>query len=328
MSTHFNPAKNLILGFRGLFPSTEFIKFIKTNQPAGYIFLGYNYDNPEQFRSCVNILRENSPESYIFSVDQEPGRVQRFKKDFPLSLAPREYVNREAFDEFREWCRSTAIMLKNVGINLNLVPVVDLIDFEKDFHVLNNRSFGFDPETVNRFSNILIDEHHKQNILTCAKHFPGLGQGDKDPHDKISISNETIEKLQEYHWRPFENVINSGVDCIMTTHLLNRNLDRENIATFSSKTIEVLKKELRFSGLILSDDLIMGGAGQDKSIELISVKALKAGHNLIMISKEIDLQRRAIYAIKDLYEKDKEFQAFLDKNDAAIEDFKKQVLND
>ena len=253
--------------------------------------------------------------------------MQRFKNGFPISLTPREYVENNAIDEYQEWCKQTAYILKDIGINLNLAPVVDLSSFEKDYHVLNDRSFGDNIETVNNFAKILIDEHSNQNILTCAKHFPGLGSCSIDPHENISNSDKTIENLKNYHWLPFTNAIKNDVDSIMTTHILNKNLDCENISTFSAKTIEILRNELSFDGPILSDDLNMGGAGNSNNIKEISLNALKAGHNLIMISKEIDLQRRAIYCIKESYKRDGDFRLSIERSNGKIERFKNQVLS-
>jgi len=323
MISEFNPAKYFILGFEGLELPKDFVNLIKEFPPAGFIFLGNNYDNPEQFRLLVQRLNEISKGSYIYSTDQEPGRVQRFKNGFPLSLNPIEYAQNGKFSDFEVWCDRTASLLSDIGINLNLAPVVDLAEFGSESIVLKNRSFGAGFDQVNKFTEILINEHRKKDVLACAKHFPGLGQADIDPHEKTAASSEPLERLREYHWNSFRFAARQKIEFMMTTHLSNPNLDNK-IATFSPEIVRMLKEEIRHSGLILSDDLLMGGAGSKENIDSIAIDCLTSGHNLLIISKDIDLQKQAIYAIKQHYENDDNFRMLVNKNEIAIESFKKK----
>ena len=172
MSQKINPARFFILGFSGLYLEKDFIKLIEKNPPAGFLMLGNNYQNLNQLKNIIKEIKTIAGENILLAVDQEPGRVQRFKTGFPQSHLPQHYVSDSNIESFRIWCRQTAELMAELGLNFNLGPVVDLCSFQKDYPVLTGRSFGGDIEIVNKFSNIFINEFKKYKILSCIKAFP------------------------------------------------------------------------------------------------------------------------------------------------------------
>jgi beta-N-acetylhexosaminidase len=325
MTDDFNPASFFILGFEGAFPGRDFLQLMEKYPPAGFIFLEHNYQSPEQLSSLVAELKSITGDTALFSVDQEPGRVQRFKKRFPVSRLPSHYVENSLEEEFREWCAETAALLYGIGINLNLAPVLDLCPFSEDRPVLNGRTFGDDPRTVISYAEILIQEHRKKSILTCGKHFPGLGSAAYDPHERLSVSGERLEKFIEYHWKPFTGAINSGVDIIMTTHLKAEHIDPGYPATYSSETLRYLGDRLGFRGLVISDDLGMAGAGNKKSIGEFAAGSIAAGHNLLIISRDVGAQASALEYVKNRYTQDDLFRKIADDNEKAIRRFQSKI---
>jgi beta-N-acetylhexosaminidase len=298
MKISFNPSKIFILGFHGLTPSSEFLNYIEKNPPAGFLLLGENYQDNQQLKSLIFTLKTSCGTDTIIMADQEPGRVQRFKGLFPISKRPKYYLHQSSTAEYRAWCCQTSEMMRELGINMNLAPVVDLWPPDKEFRVLDDRAFGSDIEKVAEYATILIEEFKKNKIATCAKHFPGLGSAIGDPHDVLSKSAEKLEQYLDYHWKPFKAAIRAGVDAVMTTHLLSPALDSRNCATYSPNIISHLRNTVGHNGPIISDDLCMSGAHNEISIGQAAVDSILAGHNLLIIARDINLQAEAVEAIK------------------------------
>ena len=325
MTDLFNPGGFFIFGFEGLNPDKSFLDLVETFPPAGIVFLGSNYESPSQLTGLVEYLRGLIGPKTIFAVDQEPGRVQRFKNGFPLSLSPREYVTDRLSEEYSDWCDKTASILYDIGINMNLTPVVDLAPFDNPPSVLRERSFGAEPADVIKYSDILIKAHKRKNVLTCAKHFPGLGSTSDDPHETVAVSKEPLKRFIDYHWIPFIAAVKSGVDSVMTTHLLASALDNENPGSYSATIIRHLREAVNFEGLTISDDLLMTGAGDCDNIASAVERSLAAGHNLVMISKDIPAQRKALEHVSRKYSSDDTFREILLRSENEIEKIKSRI---
>jgi beta-N-acetylhexosaminidase len=308
----------LILGFDGISPEPEFLKFIEENPPAGFLLLADNYKDEKQLGRLIADLKSITGEGVLIMTDQEPGRVQRFKVGFPISKKPSYYLKHGNADEYRSWCAGTAEKMADLGINVNLAPLVDLWPLDKDYPVLNDRVFGDEPEKVIEFAAILIEEFKKLHIHTCAKHFPGLGAARGDPHDVLSTSGDKLERFLDYHWRPFKVMARSDIDMIMTTHLLCPALDPENRATYSGNVLSHLRNTVGHKGLVITDDLYMAGAQADKMPEKATLDAIRAGHNLLIISRDLYFQRKAASALKKSFEEDEAFGKICAENETRL----------
>ena len=314
----FNPGQSFILGFRGFEIDSEFAKLISEFSPAGYLLLGDNYRDISQLKALIAELKRVSGPRALIMVDQEPGRVQRFKKSFPTSKSP-EYYLKHPIPEFKKWCSETAALLADIGINVNLLPMLDLWPLEREYAVLNGRSFGADPERVTEFALIAMEEFRKEGVFTCGKHFPGLGAAQGDPHDTLARSDEKLERFLDYHWRPFKAAALNDVKLMMTTHLFCHSLDSLESATFSRNVISHLRNTIGHKGPIISDDLYMGGARAGESMGEASLKALEAGHNLLIISRDAKLQRESLEFLKKHFEENQYFGKIAAENERAIE---------
>jgi len=318
MTGKFNPGLFTILGFKGTAPDSEFRSLVEKYPPAGFLLLGENYQSPDQLASLTSRLREMAGDRILIAVDQEPGRVSRFKSGFPISHDPSNYVENGLENEFRRWCAETASLLAETGVNLNLAPVLDLAAFSNPNPVLKDRVFGDDAETVTAYADILIEEHKKRGILTCGKHFPGLGSSGSDPHVKLSVSDIPFEQYENQHWIPFRYAVSCNVDLIMTTHLLAVSVDPVNAATYSSRTIELLRKRTGYQGPVISDDLAMGGAGGQQGNVECATNSIRAGHNLVIISRDTAFQTGVLDSIKNCYAQDGLFSKIIDQNEKII----------
>jgi beta-N-acetylhexosaminidase len=326
MTDNINPGLFTILGFEGKSPDREFLNLIEKYPPAGFLILEKNYESPEQLTSLIFDLKKTAGAGALIAVDQEPGRVQRFKRGFPISKKPTYYIEGNLVEEYRLWCFETSSRLAKAGINLNLAPVLDVASDSGINPVLTDRIFGGDPDTAALYARVLIEEHKKNGILTCGKHFPGLGSARFDPHDKLSLSDEPLERFTDCYWIPFVRAVESGVDMIMTTHLRAESLDPDDAATYSSKLIEYLRTGINFTGPVISDDLIMGGAGDIDSIGESAIKAIESEHNLIIISRGVELQTEVLDSIKNRYAQDRLFAKIAHQNEKIIRRIQNKIL--
>jgi beta-N-acetylhexosaminidase len=312
------PSRLLILGFKGASPDPKFLKFIEENPPAGFLLLAENFKDKNQLRNLIGAIRFICGDKALIMIDQEPGRVQRFKEGFPISRKPRHYLKHGNVEEYRKWCRATAEKMAELGITVDLAPLVDLWPVDRDYQVLNDRVFGDEPEKVIEFAQILIEEFKSFQIRTCAKHFPGLGAARGDPHETLSTSEEKLERFLDYHWHPFRAMARLNVDFIMTTHLLVPALDPRDCATYSANVVSHLRNTVGYKGLVVSDDLYMAGAQVGKNPAQAAIDSISAGHNLLIISRDLKFQSDAVGGLKKRFEEDEAFAKICAENETRL----------
>lgn len=178
-----------------------------------------------------------------------------------------------------------AAELKNVGVHINFAPVVD-VNINPANPIIGVRSFGADTEIVGRMGGALINGLQKGGVMAVAKHFPGHGETVTDSHLDLPRLNMTKEEFYKTHLPPFKDAIDNGVMGIMTAHIVYDFIDPEHPATFSPVILnDLLKKELGFKGIVISDSLDMAGATKGSNIIEASAKALNSGVDMILTSK-------------------------------------------
>ncbi|NBJ71380.1 MULTISPECIES: glycoside hydrolase family 3 protein [Clostridia] len=218
----------------------------------------------------------------FISTDQEGGIIQRVASPgtvFPGNMAlgatrSARYASETASILGKE--------LRSLGINMNYAPVVD-VNMNPANPVIGVRSFGENPHLVSRLGNAQVKGYQEENILASAKHFPGHGDTDVDSHYGLPIINHDLDTLHEVDLKPFKEAINAGIDSIMTAHIVVPALDNSGLpATFSKPILtDLLRKEMNFQGLIITDSLDMSGANvvpQDR----VAVEAFKAGADILL----------------------------------------------
>lgn len=258
-----------------------------------FIFFREHFD--EDFVSYREKLCSHLKREGILAVDQEGGKVCRIPMEIesPLDIAEKSQKKGEAL--FVSWAEKIAKTLKEFDLNLNLAPVVDLAD-ESAEEYLRGRSFGKNPSVVIKFAGIFIDIHNNINIKTTLKHFPGLGEVKTDPHYHLPIK----ERITSTDLKPFQGLA-SKVFFIMTTHLLVPSWDRLPV-TFSQRAIEVLRKDLNYYGVIVTDDLSMGALSTYPLQERI-LRSIASGHNLLIYCGSPTNLTEALMDIKTEIEK-------------------------
>ncbi len=277
-----------MIGLPGTDLDKETLSFITDFGISRFILFSRNASRgPTRFKRLCNDLKNACMDEGlcpILAIDQEGGPVRRLKPpDFP-DMPSQTEVRKSLEPEraMRDLAEATVQILKEYSIDLNLAPVLDLC-LKAEESVLDSRCFGSDPEKVSRLGAIYIKQLRKNKIMTCAKHFPGIGRVELDPHHHLPVVSAKKEKILR-EMSPFFEAVSTGSDCVMTSHVIFTALDPEDPATFSTYiATDLLRNGLGFEGALLTDDLEMKGALKKMKIGQAALSALKAGHDLILV---------------------------------------------
>ncbi|MFO1257339.1 MAG: beta-N-acetylhexosaminidase [Gammaproteobacteria bacterium] len=269
----------LIIDVNGLTLTDEETELLMHPAVGGVIFFTKNYTDPEQFISLVEQIRTVRPE-LLLTVDQEGGRVQRFKKG--LSLLPNMQILAET-DSLANIEAAGCLMaleMRALGLDLSFAPVLDL-DLGIS-QVIGNRAFGANPKQVAQMASAFGKGMLKARMPRTGKHFPGHGAVKEDSHESLPVDRRTWPEI-ETDLFPFKALIDEGIEIIMTAHIVYPAVDSFP-ASFSRIWLQtILREQLGFNGIIFSDDLAMGGAkGMGTYPERVEA-ALSAGCDFVFI---------------------------------------------
>lgn len=287
----------LITGFRGTHatdPEVERLRlYIENGDVAGVILLERNIVNPEQLSTLISALQDSSSEApIIVAVDQEGGEVIRLRPNRGfLPWQPAATIARTGWDDIDiyNYYLERAEELAELGINLNLAPVVDLnINAFNPIIGLKGRSYGRDVQRVIRFAELFIKAHRASGVKTCLKHFPGHGSSMDDSH---LGSADVTKSWQTEEISPFERLARAALaDTIMNAHILHKYLSDEPWmpTSLSSKSVREIRDGLKFQGPVITDDMQMGAVTDFISAAAASVPAVRAGNSLLIYSNFFD----------------------------------------
>lgn len=290
----------LLIGFRGLAVSEtdQIVLDIRTGKIGGVVLydrdvaLGSdvrNIQSPEQVTSLISTLQSYSEIPLFVAVDQEGGRVNRLKEKFgfPRSVSQQYLGALDNIDTTKFYASRTARVLGSLGFNLNFAPVVD-VNINPTSPAIGNigRSFSDDPVIVSKHTRVSINAHHNFNILTTLKHFPGHGSAASDSHLGFTDVTST---WQQSELTPYKSLVDYGYnDVIMTAHIFNANLDPVYPATLSSNIITgILRNQIGFRGVIISDDMNMGAITEHYGLEQAIELAINAGLDILIFANNL-----------------------------------------
>ena len=310
---------------------TDTINLIKNYHLGGIILFKRNIKDPIQLaRLCKGIQRvsmENSGIPLFLAIDQEGGRVARLKEpftQFPGNAAIGESPDPE--QSAIQYASTTAREMSLVGLNMNLAPVMDVAQVNMDSHLVG-RSFSHDPLLVTKLGKIVINTMQQGGIMAVAKHFPGLGKSDLDPHLLLPTVNATSEEMESIHLTPFAGAIEANVSAIMSSHAVYPVLELGIPATLSRKIItEFLREKMGFVGLVISDDLEMGAIEKERPLPEGAADAFDAGIDLLLICKNQSHLIDSIELIRDKVLKEEIPYERLEKSLERIAKYKKRFL--
>lgn len=315
-----------IIGFNGLELSDETSAFLSQARIGGVILFANNYDSPGQVAELINQIQESRSDNPLWiGVDHEGGRVQRFKKGFtkiPDAAAIGAANSPKLAFEIAEMM---AKELKAVGVNLNFCPVADILTNSKN-QVIGNRAFGNTEAAVSKFITGIIRGHLVTGVQPCVKHFPGHGDSLADSHLMLPKVDTPIEVLRERELRPFGKACKSRCGMIMTAHIVCTAIDPDKPATLSSKILQnILRDDMRFSGVIVTDDLEMQAITDNFGAEDAPRLALQAGCDMLLYKTEA-AARHSYASLQKALEEGKLDPAIVLQAEARIRALKESIL--
>lgn len=262
------------------------VQMVHDGKIGGVVLFSENIVNPRQVRQFNTTLsRRGSPEPLV-CVDQEGGAIQRLTagKGF-VGLPGAQQVGSMSPAQAWNLYRKSAEEMARLGINCNFGPVVDL-DVNPDSPAIGRlgRAYGRDPQKVMAYARSFIDAHRLAGVLTAAKHFPGHGSARNDPHEQVVDISRT---WRDAELESFKGIIERDpTDMIMVGHLVHPLFsDGNRPASLSRAAItEILREQLEYRGLIVSDDLDMGAIRKRYGIEEAAVMAIEAGNDMVIIA--------------------------------------------
>jgi beta-N-acetylhexosaminidase len=288
-----------MVGFTGTSVTSDLATFIKEYKPGGVILFSRNLETVDQIVEMTNDLQRCSPHSpLLIAVDQEGGRVSRLPKGFTI-FPPCDLLGRCNSTELAYAAAATiAKELRAVGINMNMAPVLD-VNSNPDNPVIGDRAFGSTPEIVSELGWATAAGLQDHRIIACGKHFPGHGDTSVDSHKELPIVEVPRERLETVELPPFRHAVAQGVATIMTAHVLYRALDEKLPATLSPTIItNLLRHDMRYDGLVFTDDLEMHAIIDHFGVEDAAVRAILAGCDVVLICKDRDREVAAFAAIE------------------------------
>ncbi len=276
--------KSFIVGIKGKKLNRKEIIFLKKYRPWGIILFSRNINSIQQTINLTrHIKRIFKDKNYPIMIDEEGGKVSRLKKIIDTTLFSQKsfgdmYIkDKKKFNLYFElYVRQLSYLLKLLGININTVPVLDVIR-KFSSKVLNDRCYSSNPKIVSKLGNLCIKTFNKYGIATVIKHIPGHGPSRKDSHFEVPIVNDKTSKLRKIDFFPFKK---KSSYLAMTAHVVYTTIDKFNTATHSKKVIKLIRNNIGFKNIIISDDISMKAL--KLSLKENTIKAFTAGCNLVL----------------------------------------------
>ena len=276
--------RSFIIGIKSTSLSQREKKFLQNYKPWGVILFSRNIKSVKQTKKLTdNIKRIFKDKKYPILIDQEGGRVNRLSKITNVDIYTGEFFgelflkDKKNFDyHYKIFIKQTSHLLKSIGVNINTLPVLDLRS-KGSSNIIGDRSFSNNVKIVSKIGDICINYFHKDKIGTIIKHIPGHGLAKVDSHK----NTPTIKKNQDYLIKnDFSAFKNKASMFAMTAHIIYKNIDKLNTATHSKKIIRLIRKNIKFKNLLISDDISMKSLKY--SIEENTRRAFNAGCDLVL----------------------------------------------
>lgn len=304
----------LLVGFRGTALNEPTAAMLRDIQPGGVILfdrdgpsggeLTRNITSREQLQALTAQLQQQAALPYFIAIDAEGGYVNRLKEKygFALKVPTAQQMGARPVSETAAIASQLADEMREVGLNWNLAPVADVnVNPESPAIGAIERAFSADPALVAAHAQAFSGAMRERQVIPTLKHFPGHGSAAGDTH--LGVTDVTATYNQELELAPYRELIGgSYADPIMTAHIVNQNLDAAaRPATLSPAIINgLLRQELGFAGLVVSDDMQMGAIVAEYGPEAAAIAAVQAGVDVILLANQqgdYDLQR--VYRVRD-----------------------------
>ena len=289
--------RHVMAGFEGTAAPASLLSRVRAGRVGGVILFKRNIETARQTGELINSLQQAALASpleapLLVGIDQEGGRVSRLSDDFTTFPSARGFGDAGEPVLAREAARITGAELEAVGVNMNFAPTLDILT-NPDCAVIGDRAYGATPEIVSQMGEAATQGLQEMGVAACAKHFPGIGDMAPDPHEELPASRLTLDDLRARELEPFRHLIRRAPPaCIMAAHAVFEAIDETTPASLSPAFLQnILRGELGFRGVAITDDLDMGAIEDPAEAALQSILA---GADIALICHSEDAQERAV----------------------------------
>ena len=288
----------VMIGIQGTKVDDDSLYMLNQYHMGGVILFDRNMESPEQVKQLTSDLQAQSNEKVplFIGIDEEGGDVVRMAEKLTPPPSQKEIGATGDIEQAKTWAIKTAKSLKDMGINVNFAPVADVGSNDK-------RSYSTDTNTVIDFVRAATKGYQQENIIYSLKHFPGIGKGRVDSHVDSSSIDVAKEVLMAEDILPFKTIIDENEPndyFILVSHLKYPALDEEYPASLSSKIMtDLLRNELGYKGIIITDDMEMGAVANHNDFRSIGVNAVKAGADIVLVCHEYEHQQEVYLGLLD-----------------------------
>ena len=291
--------QRLMVGFDGTDLSADVKYLIKSLHVGGLILFRRNIESPGQVRdlclSSQEYARSCGEPALFIAIDQEGGTVARLKN--PFTEFPGN-AHMKGPQDAVEFARISARELRDVGINMNMAPVLD-VAVDPRSSIMKERAFGSDPEWVSRLGMAVIHHLQEGGVMAVAKHFPGIGRTTLDSHLDLPFLETNTQDLTAIDLAPFREAIKNGVSGMMLSHICYHSLDDQKPASLSKKIArDLLRHRLGYDGVVMTDDLDMGAIKKHHEVQTSLQQILAADIDIALICHRSPDMETAFEAIR------------------------------
>jgi beta-N-acetylhexosaminidase len=317
----------LVMGFDGTTLSQRLRGMLETLQPGGLIFFQRNLEDVQQAYRLVRDAQKASATPMFLCIDMEGGAVDRLRDVIAPVPAVAEVAAANLKKLFRKHGRLIGEELRALGFNVDFAPVLDLqLTASKD--VLGSRTASAKPKQTVAYARELLRGLRECGVLGCGKHFPGLGEANLDTHAELPTIDKSRKRLWKEDLVPYRK-LRRELPFVMVAHAAYSEVTGDTTpASLSKKWMSgILRKKIGYHGLIITDDLDMGGVLAAAPVEEAAVATLRAGADLFLIGQKEESVRRAFEAVLQRAERDKKFARLIaEKSERALQAKKKWKL--
>lgn len=325
--TRVRPGQLLMVGVPGPTLDRATRTFLKGRAVAGVVLFRRNITDVAALVALTSELHRLSPERpLLVAIDHEGGRVNRL--DEPFTKFPPAAVVGKAASPHLAYRQGIAMgeELRSVGIDVDFAPVLDVASNVAN-PVIGDRAFGFHPRMVARLGISVAHGLQRTGVVPVGKHFPGHGDTAVDSHLDLPVVERTLAELERTELFPFRRAIQTGMDAIMTAHVVYPALDRENPATLSRPILgDILRERFRFRGVVFSDDMEMKAIAARHAPGDAAVQAIEAGVDCLVTCLTIDVAEQMISGLERAAPRRARLAARMEEASARIEGLRRSHL--
>lgn len=279
-------------------PEKNKISDLERYKFGGYLLFQRDFDNKtkKEVVDMIDSFQNASKIPLIVATDEEGGKVTRISGNTNLVQTPfkssSELYKEGGFEAVKKDTVNKSEVLEDLGINVNLAPVVDVATDPDSY--MYERTIKEDTKTTSDYAKTVIEASKGSKVSYTLKHFPGYGDN-ADTHNTSATDNRTYSKIMEDDIPPFRAGIKAGAEAVLVSHTIVPAMDKDNPSSLSASTHNVLRNELGFTGIVITDDLAMGAVNVDNAV----TKAIKAGNDLLIVTDYEDSIKEVKNAIED-----------------------------